>query len=34
MVELVVNINFKSIPKWKDFKKRSEHVSNRMMDRD
>lgn len=33
MVELVVNINFKSTPKWKDFKKRSEHVSDRMMDR-
>lgn len=33
MVELVININFKSMPKWKDYRKRSEHVSQRMVDR-
>ena len=33
MAELVVDINFKSMPKWKDSKKRSGHVSQRMVDR-
>ena len=33
MVELVININFKSAPRWKDSKNRSEHVSERMIDR-
>ena len=33
MAELVININFKSMRKWEDSRKRSEHVSQRMIDR-
>ena len=30
---MVININFKSMSKWEDSRKRSEHVSQRMVDR-